>query len=383
MSAVPADRRSTRLPRIALAWSLACSGLAAWWVSDPSRNPLHTSDEPVSLLGLLQPRTGALVCLAFGLLATAVAARLVRASRGRVPTGVIGLGAATCVFFGAVAPDIQLLAFLGYAMALLGGPVLVGLLLAGARRHRVNLVALALIGTAVGVGVVTGHIGSPTLELLDEIRAGSARVGVRPLVIAFLACGGVLLGATVLAVTGGGTSRASRERLARWGRVATIVAALGPLPYGLIRMTWATPWPQGLGGGSEAILEAGIRVFGLCLGLSALCGSVLTLGLLACWGEVWPGWLPGLRGRPVPVKAAVIPASLVAVALCAASVSLVVLSVREGGAALLLMIPAPVWGPALLLAAYAYYRRRTDPPLSEPDPDFDLGSSRSHGRAVS
>jgi hypothetical protein len=65
------------------------------------------------------------------------------------------------------------------------------------------------------------------------------------------------------------------------------------------------------------------------------------------------------------VQAAVVPAGLVAVALCAASVSLVVMAIRAGSPELLLFIPAPVWGPALLLATYSFYRRRTDPPLPE------------------
>lgn len=64
-----------------------------------------------------------------------------------------------------------------------------------------------------------------------------------------------------------------------------------------------------------------LRVFGILLGLAALGGAVLTLGLVSRWGEVFPAWLPGFRGRPVPVLAAVVPATLVAVVLCASSIS--------------------------------------------------------------
>ncbi len=362
MSTGLAGGRPRRLHRVVLAWSLACVAISCWWLVDPSAYSLRADDEPVSLLGYVQPRTGAVLCLVFGLVAAAVAARLLHTARGAEPRSLVAAAAAGCLFFGVVAPDIELLSVLGYAMALLGGPVLVGLLLVGAARRRANLVVLALIAAAVGVGVAAGEIGSPTLEMLGQVRDGFARVGLRPLVVAFLAAGGMLLGLTVLDAARARTSRSSRDRLARWGRGATLVAALGPLPYGLIRMTWLTPWPQGLLGGDASVLEGGIRVFGLCLGLSALCGSWLTLGLLARWGEVWPGWLPGLRGRPVPVRAAVVPAATVGVALCGASVSLVVMTVREGGPGLLLFIPAPVWGPALLLATYSYYRRRTDGP---------------------
>jgi hypothetical protein len=39
------------------------------------------------------------------------------------------------------------------------------------------------------------------------------------------------------------------------------------------------------------------------------------VGLIARWGEVFPQWVPGLRGRIVPRLAAVIPAALGAAAL--------------------------------------------------------------------
>jgi hypothetical protein len=105
-----------------------------------------------------------------------------------------------------------------------------------------------------------------------------------------------------------------------------------------------------------------VRVF-ILLGLAALGGAVLTLGLISRWGEVFPAWLPGLpglRGRTVPVLAAVVPATLVAVVLCASAISMIMMSTRDGAGWLVAAIPAPVWGPALGLATYAYYRRRTD-----------------------
>jgi hypothetical protein len=101
-----------------------------------------------------------------------------------------------------------------------------------------------------------------------------------------------------------------------------------------------------------------VRVFGILLGLAALGGAVLTLGLISRWGEVFPAWLPGLRGRRVPTMAAVLPATIVSAALCASALSLVMLSSADGAGWLVPAIPGPVWGPALGLATYAYYRRR-------------------------
>jgi hypothetical protein len=69
--------------------------------------------------------------------------------------------------------------------------------------------------------------------------------------------------------------------------------------------------------------------------------------------------MPGLRGRPVPVAAAVVPATLVAVLLSSAAVPMVVLAVELGELLMLLMFPLPVWGPALGIAALGYALRRT------------------------
>jgi len=355
---------------LAAAWSVACVALATWWLLDPSVAPLPAVDDPVSLLGPLDARAGAWVCLGGGVAGVVASAALWRFSGDRRrsrrdPKTPLGLGGLAAILPVVGAPDIQPLCVLGYVMALLGLPALAVLLLAGARHHRRNWLVLAVIAAAVAVGVVTGQVGGPTLELLDQMRGGFAKVGPRPLVVAFLAVGGLLFaGATVSAAraTRDASGPGATDRLQRVGRVATIVAALGPVPYGLVRLTWATPWPQGLGPGHEGLLDHGIRVFGICLGLSALAGAWLTLGLISRWGERWPAWLPGLRGRPVPVLAAVIPAGLVSVALCSAAVSLVVMGIRQGDPGLPLVIPAPIWGPALVVATYAYYRRRTDSP---------------------
>ncbi|WP_345045742.1 hypothetical protein [Georgenia daeguensis] len=131
------------------------------------------------------------------------------------------------------------------------------------------------------------------------------------------------------------------------------------MPYAVIRLTWPTPWPQGAPGGPDSIGD-GVRASGILLGLAALGGAVLTLGLISRRGDVFPARRPGLRGRLVPVLAAVVPAALVATVLCASSISMIMMSTRDGAGWLVAAIPAPLWGPTLGLATYAYYRRRTD-----------------------
>ncbi len=378
MPALSAGPRS-RLPVAAGSWSLLCAGLGLWWLLDPAAYALddHTG-RPTSLMTVVPPGAGALLILVLGLAGAAVAGLLPRARRGTAGRrALVSAGAVLAAFFGVAVPDLQLLAVLGYALAILGGPILVAILVAGVRRHPRNLVVLLLLATAVGVGIGAGEIGEPTLQLLANVRDGLARVGLRPLVLAFMLVGGLLLTATTVPAgrrpagpgpdgePGTGSDPASsQQRLQRWGRRATILAALCPLPYALIRMTWLTPWPQGLGPHADVVLTDGVRVFGICLGLAALGGAWLTLGLISRWGEVWPAWLPDLRGRPVPVRAAVVPAAAVALVLCASAPSMIALSVADGAPWLAVVIPTPVWGPALALATYAYYRRRTDPAAS-------------------
>lgn len=372
-------RPTSRLSVTAGVWSLLCAALGLWWLLDPAAYVLDDhAGHPTSLMTVLPRGAGALLFFVLGLAGAAVAVHLPRTCSGTARRrALMTAGAALAVFFGVAVPDLQMLSVLGYALALLGGPILAGILVAGVRRHPRNLFVLLLMAAAIGVGAAAGEIGEPTMQMLANVRNGMARVGPRPLVLAFMLAGGLLFAATTVQAVhrpagpgpdGGRGSDwvRSQQRLQRWGQRATILAALCPLPYGLIRMTWLTPWPQGLGPGNEAILDGGIRVFGVCLGLAALGGAWLTLGLISRWGEVWPGWLPSLRGRPVPVLAAVVPAAVVALALCASSASMIVLSVADGAPWLALIIPTPVWGPALALATYSYYRRRTDQPWPTP-----------------
>jgi hypothetical protein len=105
-------------------------------------------------------------------------------------------------------------------------------------------------------------------------------------------------------------------------------------------------------------------LFGLGLGLIALTSGIVTLGLIRPWGEVWPRWIPLVAGRPVPIKAAVIPGGVAATLLLVGSASLIGLLWSPDASTtknllFLLLLPFPVWGTSLALATAAYnYRRR-------------------------
>ncbi|HSK92289.1 MAG TPA: hypothetical protein VK875_13370, partial [Euzebyales bacterium] len=330
-TAATRGRSPHRLALLAGTWSGLTLLLALWWWVS-GRYPFGPAD-PLSDGTLLAtiPASPAIAVLAgagvLGLAVAVVAAGILRraASLGR-PAGragtalVIGTAALYGVAFVLLAPGNTLLSFGGYAMATLGPVVLPVVLLAGARRSGA---AAAAVGALLLIAVVAGITGIADGETVAtwaaELWTGLAAVGPRLLTLLFLAAGGVAwlgLGGVVARVHAAGrsTPRWTRpDEAARWGRVATAIATLCALPYALVRATWLTPWPLALP--AESVLTSAVRLQGLLLGVAAVAGAVLTTGLVARWGEVWPRWMPVLRGRPVPVAAAVVPATLVTVLL--------------------------------------------------------------------
>ncbi|WP_433356421.1 hypothetical protein ACQPYV_05390 [Micromonospora saelicesensis] len=150
----------------------------------------------------------------------------------------------------------------------------------------------------------------------------------------------------------------------RWGRWAAGIAAVIPFTYALTRFAWAAGIPLGIS--REFLTEmqdSGLVWAGFGLAAFATVGAILTLGLVQRWGERFPRWMLGLAGRRVPVRLAVVPATLVAISVTAASLGLLSnpkfweltggLSIT--GAPMLLW---PVWGVALGVATYAYHLRR-------------------------
>lgn len=100
---------------------------------------------------------------------------------------------------------------------------------------------------------------------------------------------------------------------------------------------------------------------GAWLGTFAIIGAILTLGLVQRWGERFPRWLPGLAGRPVPVRLAVVPALVVSALVTSAGLGLTSNASRFTGGFwfYLPQLLWPVWGVALAAAALAYHLRRT------------------------
>ncbi|MCP3799790.1 hypothetical protein NLX83_11030 [Allokutzneria sp. A3M-2-11 16] len=348
-----------------LLWSLLATALGVWWTIDISAYPFGANDTRPnggSLLAGVDVRVGATAVLVLG--AIGVAAVLAR-------RGVAWLGGLYAVLFGLCVPDTQVLILVGYLFAFVAPVALVTALIAGAlksfRRALIVIGGLAVLGL---VGWWSGILdGTAISALLNAEAAPENQLSVRPLYMVFFLVGGLVWGwAAVVAFRTGkgrcgscgrpGASWTEPEAAARWGRYVTIAAALCPLPYGLMRMSWLTPAP--LLGPDNVASSPGIRLMGLLLGFAAIGGSVLTLGLIQRWGEIWPRWVPVLRGRPVPIAFPVTFGALIAAVMAFAGVSfgIMALSGPEPKPLMLLAFPFPLWAPLLAAAVLAYYYRR-------------------------
>jgi hypothetical protein len=360
-----------RLGLAAGIWSLLVAVTGAIWLIAPDSYPdqLTPDGDGGALTELVEPGVVSSILVALGVGGIALAVALARGG-GRA-RGVTSVAAAYAVVFGLLLTDLSLLVTFGYGIALLGPPVaLVAIAALAVRRTGARWLLAGLLAAIVVVVALLdldGAVGSGFLEGLGD---GLRRSGSRMLANLASFAGGVLWGLLALRSAGvrwWGDRPATTSYVAPrrdWGWWATIVAAAGPLGYVLIRMTWLTPWPIGPAA-DELDSDPALRLFGLFLGFAAIGGSVLTLGLLARWGTVYPRWLPVVGGRPVSPTWPTVTAIVVGVAITVAGRSMVQMLLVERdyeGFLVLLLMPFPIWGPALILAAIAYHRRRHTAP---------------------
>jgi hypothetical protein len=328
---------------------LTVATVYAWVLLDPVHDPFGNGE---SLgIGTQLPSGVAAAIVAAVAIVGAAAALALRPGRP-----LVAVAAVEAVVLGLFAPDASLLAILGYLSAVALPLGALAILAVAARR--LPVLGILLAGLVVGGaawGSRTGALDPEALgRLIDGLRGGFARLGLRPWLL--LAAGGTGgLWVWLLLRTRGGDDLAGFAL--RRGRVATLVAVCCPLPYVLVRLTWLTPWPVG-GPGPDVGLSPEIRLWGVLLGLAALVGSMLTTGLISSWGERFPRWTPGLTGRRVPIALAAVPAGLVAWIVMMAAPSMVAQVWVEGDPLYLFLFPLPLWGPALALATAAYVLRR-------------------------
>jgi hypothetical protein len=342
----------------AFLWSLTAIPIGLWQLLDPAGGPFtHELYEPTFTLPDAVPAWAGPAAL--------VAAGVLGLLAARARPALWPVAAAYAVVFGMLLSTTSPIAFAGYLcafvlpLAVAAVPVL---LARGAVGRIVAAAAVAALLTVLGLtGVVDyGAVG----EFLRMLGGRFAEIGVFMLVQVWVVAGGFIWAALALSLVlngrdgRGAPAWLAPERAERWGRAASWIAFACALPYGLIRLTWLTPWAW-LGGPIDSSqIDPATRVWGLCLGFAALGGGLLCLGMTYRWGTRWPFWMPVVKGRPVPPKLAIVPATAVAALFTFTSLPFVALAIRQDALELVWGFPFYIWGPALAAATLAYAIRR-------------------------
>ncbi|MGC4938357.1 hypothetical protein [Kribbella sp. DT2] len=161
------------------------------------------------------------------------------------------------------------------------------------------------------------------------------------------------------------------RRSAGWPIGAAHVTALTALPSCLWRLALAAGFSMGYQPEWIAANAADgtDRAYLIALSLITEGLALLTLGLVRPWGEIVPAWLPIIGGRRVRPLAAVVPATVGAIALTLLwSLNPLMFTdlfhdplEPQGGWQLLMAtayLPLILWRPLLGAVTWAYYRRR-------------------------
>jgi len=344
-------------PYAAVAWSLLYATLGIYWAVSGRGFP-HTpetvSDVMGPLLGRFGPGVAWIVVMMAGIPAAAVGATMVRGVRSRALRPLlITVGALLAGVLLLLMTSLNLLVKLGYI------PYTVFSLFTGAKFGQTYLESLTQWATIHQLLCLIGGF----LWLAATVCYARRSVG------ACLYCGR----------WDGPEGWREPNRAARWGRIAVYVAMVAPVFYAFTRYAWALGFPLGM---SKQYLhqgqESGTWTAGLFLANFGLVGMVLMLGLVQCWGEVFPRWMIGLAGRRVPIALAVVPASIVSVLLIVGGIAIgsglpqIVANLAAAGVEGMGLIGAivfqlgptllfPVWGVALAVATLGYYFRRRGP----------------------
>jgi hypothetical protein len=312
----------------AVAASLVLGVLGLFWLARGDRNPLDHDGRPFSAALAGWP-DGWANGVFLGCALVALAAALWLSQGGRGTQWVAG----TAIVALLVLLDASSLTAVGYLPATVVGS-LVGLGEADLSMLLSPglLLQLTLLGTVAAFGAVIAGRVRAGLREVERTETPKDRAGRLAVVTA---------------------------RTRRWTRIAVEA----PLVYALTRvlMFFCVPGFD-MFRFAEPILWAGLG-----LAVSAAAGAWLTCGLVRPWGEVFPRWMVGLRGRRVPIGLAVVPGLVVAVMVATAAKDLFQ-SLFEDGAGVdalvhwpLVTLPAllwPLWAFALALATVNYGIRR-------------------------
>lgn len=169
-----------------------------------------------------------------------------------------------------------------------------------------------------------------------------------------------------------------------WARTAALAVPFTVLPSSLWRIavcTFHVPIaPEGLHAADAPSNIPGLPLaaYVVLLSIASELLAFTAVGLIARWGEVFPRWIPILRGRAVPVLAAVVPAAVGATVLTllwtwmavsfglgrrvdgslATGPTVLELHDWQGWLAVVSYAPLLLWGPLLAAVTISYWKRR-------------------------
>lgn len=382
-------RRNARVKRHpgAVAASLIAGGVGVYWLARPDAYPFGTTDRvTVSVTHRIEYAVAGTLLVTSALLGIIFLALGSLRRTANVERLSMIVAVAQTLFFGLVMTDASIMSLLGYAVAFTGPVIVLALVVAACLRRRgagyLILAALMIVG---GTGVATGTIDLRVVSTFwwnvsRSFASFGARIGWT-LLMALLAATWAWTAVRLAAWTNVAKSPifTCPYGIRRWGKVVTLAAALCPLPYAFLRLLWLTPWPVDLRADMD---RPEIRMQGAFLGVAALIGCILTLGLISRWGEAFPRWVPFLGSRPVPARLAVVPGSVVAAAATMAGPGLLLSGLESNGAGrgvagvvlTVFIFPFPIWGPLLGAAVLAYHLRRR---IDRRPPSCDSNGSTS------
>lgn len=331
----------------AAVWSGVYGVLGLWWALGGAAFPFGVERDPDAKYTLLkdaQPTATGIAIAFLGLAGTAVALAMSGDRRPRGSGALIAFAWTTAAALTVVIPDYRpLLALVripGLLLAALAGwlPEGVGfssfipLFLPWPVVNQILLIVGGLLWAATAVAFRRRSAGScPRCGFSDDLPSGWT----------------------------------SPESAARWGRWAVAMAVAVPAGYAATRWAWALGIPLGMTRREldrMATEMPGVWWAGALVGTLGLGGAVLTLGLVQRWGEIYPRWIPRLRGRPVRPRAAIVPATLAAILMTTAGLMQVRIWLQGGFSdPWVLYGPQlfwPLWGAGLGAATFAYHLRR-------------------------
>ncbi|MBN1536316.1 MAG: hypothetical protein JW908_06255 [Anaerolineales bacterium] len=344
MTSAPSTRWQNRIIYLAGIWSAVYGFLGIYWLQGGASFPFGKNDPGAELSPLknLTVAIGAPIIIILGFLGVIIAFFMLRQSTNRlfqIASAIYGISMAVVLFL--VVPDYRLLAGVAYApLVILGAPFdwPAGIDLS-------DIFPWPAINQ--GICVLGGFIWiAATLLYYRQNRNACVYCGRSSNI----------------------NKWTSPEAASQWGKWATYIAAVVPLIYAITRYAWALGIPLGLSQESfQQGYDNGVWLGGAGLATVALCGSMLTLGLIQCWGEVFPRWMLGLAGKNVPPLLAIIPAAIISILVTSTGINIFSLVVSgtsldmlqdENWGANTPILFWPLWGIALGIATLAYYYRR-------------------------